>query len=128
MKQSDHNPSQDQTIQLVLRFNEALNRKDVDGMMALMTEAPVFENTYPPPDGARYAGSAAVRSFWEEFFTGSQQASIEVEEIFAAGNRCIMLWKYRWVGLDGAAGHIRGVDVYTVEGNRIAAKKSYVKG
>ena len=36
-------------VQLVTRFNDALNAHDVDGMMALMSDDCIFENTYPPP-------------------------------------------------------------------------------
>jgi len=37
---------------LVLAFNEAFNRHDVDAMMALMSEDVVFENTSPARMGA----------------------------------------------------------------------------
>lgn len=32
----------------------------------------------------------------------------ETEEIFAAGDRCVVRWKYHW-RREGEAGHIRGV-------------------
>jgi len=115
-------------IDLVKRFNEALNAGDVEGMMRWMTEDCIFENTYPPPDGTRFQGQAEVRGFWEDFFRGSSQAYIEIEEIFALGQRCVMRWSYHWVGADGASGHIRGVDLYTIENGLIAEKLSYVKG
>jgi uncharacterized protein (TIGR02246 family) len=114
--------------QIVLRFNDALNARDLDGMMALMTPDCVFENTYPPPDGARYQGQAAVRAFWEQFFQASTAATVEPEELFAAGNRCVMRWVYRWVDAAGTPGHVRGVDLYTIAEGLIAAKHSYVKG
>lgn len=114
-------------IALVRRFNDALNARDVDGMMRLMTEDCVFENTAPPPDGTRFAGQADVRAFWEGFF-GAAQAHIEVEEIAAFDDRCVMRWTYRWVDAAGRAGHIRGIDLYRVRDGRIAEKLSYVKG
>jgi ketosteroid isomerase-like protein len=115
-------------IGVVTRFNDALNRRDVDGMMRLMTADCVFDNTHPPPDGTRYAGQAEVRAFWEDFFQGSQQAWIETEQIFSLGERCVMLWVYRWVDPQGNPGHVRGVDVYTLRDGLIAEKLSYVKG
>src|SRR5688572_5290775 len=99
-------------LEVVRQFNDALNRRDIDTMMRLTSEDCIFENTSPAPDGTRYEGQAAVRTFWENFFKGSAQATIEVEEIFARDNRCTMCWIYRWVDLEGDAGHIRGVDVY----------------
>ncbi len=116
------------TLAVIRQFNEALNRRDVAAMMTLLTEDTVFDNTYPAPDGTRYEGQASVRVFWTEFFAGAAQIELETEEIFAAGERGVMRWVYRWVGRDGQPGHVRGVDVYRVQDDRIAEKLSYVKG
>lgn len=119
-------------IQLVRRFNEALNEADVDGMMDCMTADCIFENTDPPPDGERFEGQAAVRAFWEAFFRSSSQAQIIIEEIFALGTaqegRCVMLWRYQWIDPQRQPGHIRGVDIYRLRDGLIAEKLSYVKG
>lgn len=115
------------TLAAVERFNEAFNRHDVDAIMAAMTEDCVFENTRPVPDGERFEGQAAVRGQWERFFARSPQARFETEEIFAAGDRCVVRWVYHWVR-DGKPGHVRGVDVFRVRDGRIAEKLSYVKG
>uniref|UniRef100_UPI0025A22EF2 nuclear transport factor 2 family protein n=1 Tax=Klebsiella pneumoniae TaxID=573 RepID=UPI0025A22EF2 len=80
------------------------------------------------PDGTRYAGQTAVRAFWEEFFRGAPNARIEPEEIFAADDRCVMRWNYRWLDAQGQAGHVRGVDVFRIREGLIAEKLSYVKG
>ena len=69
-----------------------------------------------------------MRAFWEEFFRGAQQQAIEIEEIFASGNHCVMRWVYRWQNRDGKPGHIRGVDIYALRDGLIAEKLSYVKG
>ena len=115
-------------LSLITRFNDALNARDVDALMRLMTEDCVFENTYPPPAGTRYVGQAAVRGFWEDFVRGSTEASFEIEEIFGVNDRVVMRWTYHWIDPQGEAGHIRGVDVYTVKHGLIAEKLSYVKG
>jgi len=78
------------TLGVVTRFNEAFNRHDVDGVMAAMTDDCVFENTNPAPDGKRYHGHAEVRAFWEAFFQSSPDAVFEAEEMFAAGDRCVV--------------------------------------
>jgi len=115
------------TCDTVTRFNEAFNRHDVDGVMALMTNDCVFDSTRPPPDGERLVGQAKVRAFWEEFFCRSPQARFETEEIFAAGDRCVVRWAYHWIK-DGKPGHVRGVDLFRVRDGRVAEKLSYVKG
>jgi uncharacterized protein (TIGR02246 family) len=117
------------TLATVQQFHDATNRHDVDGMMALMTDDVVFENTVPPPDGERRAGQAAVRAAWEALFAGAPRATFEVEEIFAAGDRCVIRWRFRWVpDAPGRPGHVRGVELFRVRDNKVAEKLSYVKG
>jgi ketosteroid isomerase-like protein len=120
-------PADADTLAAVDRFNEAFNRHDVDAVMRCMTEDCVFENTRPTPDGERFAGAAEVRAFWERFFARSPSARFEAEEIFAAGERCVVRWVYRWER-DGVPGQVRGVDVFRVRDGRVAEKLSYVKG
>jgi ketosteroid isomerase-like protein len=115
------------TLEVVRRFNEAFNRHDIDAIMALMTEDCVFDNTRPPPDGERFDGQSRVRAFWGQFFARSPSARFETEEIFAAGDRCVVRWVYHWVK-DGAPGHVRGVDIIRVRDGKVAEKLSYVKG
>ena len=115
-------------VRVVLAFNEAFNRHDVAGMMRLMSEDCVFENTNPGPDGAAYSGKEAVTQFWREFFNQSPHAHIKIEEIFGLGNRCVMRWRYEWVDEAGKKGHVRGVDVFQVKDGLISEKLSYVKG
>ena len=116
------------TLEAIGRFNEAFGRHDVDGVMKAMTGDCVFVNTCPPPDGERYEGKESVRGFWARFFRSSPSAVFETEEIFAAGDRCVVRWLYRWVDESGAPGHIRGVDIFRVRGGKVAEKLSYVKG
>src|SRR5579864_3470865 len=102
------------TLEAINRFNAAFNRHDVDAIMAAMTDDCVFENTYPPPDGQRFEGQAAVRGAWEELFRSSPDAVFETEELFVSDDRCTARWLYRYTGRDGIPGHIRGVDVFRV--------------
>lgn len=117
----------EQTRAVVERFNEAFNRHDVDGIMQCMTPDCVFENTRPAPDGTQIVGQDAVRRFWEEFFARSPQARFDTEDLFVAGDRCVVRWVYHWMR-DGKAGHVRGVDVFRVRDGKVAEKFSYVKG
>jgi limonene-1,2-epoxide hydrolase len=115
-------------IRVVLAFNEAFNRHDVAGMMQLMSEDCVFENSSPAPNGTVYSGKDAVTRFWQAFFRESPQAHIEIEEIFGFGIRCVMRWRYDWTDAAGGKGHVRGVDVFQVKDGFICEKLSYVKG
>ena len=110
-------------LQIIQAFHDAFNRHDVNAIMALMTDDCVFENTSPAPDGERYEGQAAVRGMWERLFTASPDAYFEIEDIFAAGDRGVIRWRYDW-----GSGHVRGVDVFRVRDGKVAEKLSYVKG
>ena len=116
------------TLDVIDRFNEAFNRHDVEGIMALMTNDVVFENTSPRPDGERYDGQESVRGFWEQFLASSPNARFESEDIFAGGDRCAVRWIYNWTDAEGKSGHVRGVDVFRVRDGKVAEKLSYVKG
>ncbi len=115
------------TLSVIEKFNAAFNRHDVDAVMNTMTDDCVFENTSPFPDGTRLEGAVAVRAYWEKFFTNNPDALFEAEDIFAAGDRCLVRWIYRKTK-DGKPWHIRGVDVFKVRDGKVAEKFSYVKG
>ena len=115
-------------VRIVLEFNDAFNHHDVAGMMRLMSDDCVFENTDPAPDGAVYSGREVITQFWQDFFRESPQAHIEVEEIFGMGLRCVVRWRYDWVDAEGKTGHVRGVDVFKLKDGLISEKLSYVKG
>jgi ketosteroid isomerase-like protein len=116
------------TLAAARRFLDAFSRHDVEAVMAAMTEDCLFENTWPPPDGERHVGQAAVRRFWERFFRETPSAAFETEEMFASGPRCVVRWLYRWRNADGSDGHVRGVDILRVRDGKVSEKRSYVKG
>jgi len=117
----------DATLDVVTRFNEAINRHDAAAVAALLADDTIFENTGPVPDGTRLEGKAAVLAFWEKWFAANPDARFEAEEVIVAGDRCTVRWIYRKMR-DGKPWHLRGVDVFTVRGGRVAAKFAYVKG
>ena len=90
--------------------------------LALLTDDCVFDSTGPAPDGTRHVGPEAIRAAWQDIFADSQ-SKFDVEEVFASGDRVVQLWRYSW-----SDGHIRGVDVFTIRDDKVAAKLSYVKG
>ena len=58
--------------------------------------------------GRRYGGLP-------DFFAGSPATRFEIEEMFGAGDRVIVRWRYTW-----ADGHVRGVDVLRVRAGQVA--------
>ncbi len=121
------NVNPDSTRAVIERFNEAFNRHDVEGVMNLMTHDCIFENTNPPPDGARLVGAGEVRAYWQKIFASNPDARFEVEDIIVAGDRCVVRWIYHKTK-EGKPWHLRGVDVFRVRDGKVSEKLSYVKG
>src|SRR4051794_25051345 len=116
------------TFEVIEKFNVAFNSHDLEGVMALMTEDCVFDNTNPAPDGTRHTGQRAVREAFADFFRSSPAAAFTAEEVFAGADRCVVRWIYRWDADSDKPGHVRGVDVFRVQDGKVAEKLSYVKG
>ena len=115
------------TRKVIDRLNEAFNRHDADALASLLTDDTVFEDTSPPPDGRRIEGKAAVVEFWREWFTRNTDAVFDAEDVFVSSDRAVVRWVSRKLR-NGQPWHLRGVDVFTVRGERVAAKLAYVKG
>jgi predicted SnoaL-like aldol condensation-catalyzing enzyme len=115
-------------LRIVIEFTEACNRRDIAGMLRLMSDDCVYENSIPAPDGTLYSGKEAISQFWEDFYRQPPQAHIEIEELFGLGFRCVMRWRFEWVDTAGKKGYIRGVDIFKFKNNLISEQLSYIKG
>jgi len=109
------------------RFNDAFNRHDADALAEYLTDDTVFEDTSPAPDGRRIEGKAAVVEHWRAWFARNADSRFDAEDVIVCGDRAVVCWVYRKVR-SGQAWHLRGVDVFTVRGGKVAAKLAYVKG
>jgi hypothetical protein len=108
-------------LAVVRQFNGAWAAHDLAAALALTSDDCVFEST-APPDGDRCAGRADIRAAWQPIFDDLASA-FTVEETIEAGSRVVQRWRYDWTG-----GHVRGVDIFTVQHGRITEKVAYVKG
>jgi limonene-1,2-epoxide hydrolase len=115
--------ARDQTLATIELFNEAFNRRDVDAVMKLMTEDIVFENT---SDG-RFEGQEAVRTVLTRAFELMAMGWFDTADMFAAGDRCVVLWTYTFNREQPELGQARGVDVFRVREAKVAEKLSYMK-
>jgi ketosteroid isomerase-like protein len=114
------------TLALITRFEGGFNTRDIDGMMADMTEDCVFEHVAPEAVSfGRHEGQEAVRAVWESLDTHFPGYTIDVDDIFAAGDRSACRWTMKWPQPDGSQGSARGVDIFTVRDGKIAEKLTY---
>lgn len=119
------NPSTDDPLAAVVRFNQATAAHDLEAIAATITDDCLFVDT-TPPDGVEHRGRDAVLAAFGALFDSTPSASFTVEGGFVGDDRVTMQWRYDWQ--DGGGGHVRGVDVITVRSGRVAAKQAYVKG
>lgn len=116
------------TLALITRFENNFNTRDIDALMADMTDDAVFEHIAPPHASVgRHQGQAAVRAVWEGLESHFPGHTFEVTDIFAAGDRCACQYTLRWRPTpDGDHATARGVDIFTVRGGKIAEKLTYL--
>lgn len=72
---------------VALRFNEAINRRDLTGLCALMTEDHALVDSAP----SRTDGRDAVRHAWQGFFTAFPDYQNEVSTVHQRGHRVFLL-------------------------------------
>ncbi|MBA4160132.1 MAG: nuclear transport factor 2 family protein, partial [Gemmatimonadetes bacterium] len=114
------------TLALVTRFENGFNTRDVDALMADMTEDCVFEHVAPAAVSfGRHQGQAAVRAVWESMDEHFPGYTMDIVDIFASGDQACCRWVIRWKAEDGSDAALHGVDVITVRDGKIAEKLTY---
>jgi uncharacterized protein (TIGR02246 family) len=109
-------------LAVVEKFGAAWADHDLETSLSMITDDCVFESTGPAPDGVRHVGRDAIRAAWQPIFDDAN-SRFEVDDTVVAGDRVVQLWRYDW-----GAGHIRGIDVFRVRGDKVSEKFAYVKG
>jgi ketosteroid isomerase-like protein len=115
--------SNDQTHEVINRFNDAFQRHDGSVFDALVAEDCVIENTHPAPDGSRHVGREACTKLWREIAT-TPGIEFDLEDVVVAEDRAIILWRLRRAGQDS----VRGVNLMRVRDGLIVEGLGYVKG
>jgi ketosteroid isomerase-like protein len=114
-----------QTTSEVMRlFNQAFQRHEPDALAELVAEDCIIENTGPAPNGSRLVGRRACLEVWQRL-AGETSTHFEPEEVFVAGERAIIRWRYFW-GV-GESNSVRGVNLMRVRNGLIIEAMGYVK-
>lgn len=108
-------------------YLDAWNRHDVDALMEHMTDDCVFETPSPAPKGIRYEGREAVRQGFQHVFDMIPDVRFIKDHHFVAGDQAVSEWTL--VGTHRKRGPIeaRGCDLFTLRGDKIVEKRSYLK-
>jgi ketosteroid isomerase-like protein len=120
-------------VELVRKQLQALDRRDLDGVMSSVAEDTVFPGRF----GDLFEGRAAIRGLLEDWFRAWEDLDFELEEVSDLGGGIVFAvviqdgrlvggdgrlrqregWVYRWMG-----GSIARLETSEVDQARAAAK------
>ncbi len=116
------------TVDDLQAFADAWNRHDVDALMTFMADDCAFEaSAGPDACGERHAGREAVRAAFAEVFRTFPDAHWGNATHVVHGERGVSEWIFTGTRADGTRVEVRGCDVFTFRGGKIALKNSYRK-
>jgi uncharacterized protein (TIGR02246 family) len=110
---------------LVIRFTDAFNRDDLDGVMALMAEDAIYDEF----TGTLNRGKAAIRAAFVPQFRGDYgKLRFHTEDLFvdAVAGKALIRWVCTLDTKRGPAGW-RGLDILHVKNGLVTEKHTYAK-
>ena len=113
-------------IRVVLKYHDALVQGDLSSVLDLLNDDCSFESPYPLPSGRRCTGKAEISTHLQEFFQTASGDTITAQEVFNAGTRVILRWKWTRSGEANSDKTIEGVDIFRVSGGLISEKLTYI--
>jgi uncharacterized protein (TIGR02246 family) len=111
--------------ELTIRFTDAFNRDDLDGVMAMMAD----DATYEEFTGVESRGKAAIRAAFEPQFRGDfGKMRFETEDLFvdAPAGKALIRWICHLETKRGPGGW-RGLDILHVENGLVTRKLTYAR-
>jgi hypothetical protein len=123
------NDKEQRQRETLARFSAAWSTGDVNTLLELMSDEPVYKGSTGPEPGTVCSGRDAVRAAFERMTAGNKSAVPGTPqpppESYFFGNRALVYWR---LALPGAATEVSGVDVLTfTDDGRIAVKDAYRK-
>jgi ketosteroid isomerase-like protein len=118
----------EELLQVVREVCAAFDRHDLDGIMEHFVDDCVFEwPRGPEPYGNRVVGREQVRQAFAERFAGIPDVRYTDDSHFVSGDRGVSEWLLSGTRTDGERVEVRGCDIWTFRGNKIAVKNSFWK-
>ncbi len=120
--------SDEAKVEALRRLVDAFNRQDVDAALALFTDDAVFESSRgPDPWGRRFAGKDELREGIAGRFEAIPVGEYGDDTHVVFGDRGFSEWTLRGRTAAGEPIHVRGCDIWTFRGDKIARKNSFWK-
>lgn len=74
---------------VAVSFVDAINTQDMEALAALMGDEHLFTDSL----GNFYAGCAALKKAWRDYFAAFPNYRIEIDEIYTEGQRVLLIGK-----------------------------------
>lgn len=110
-------------MNLVERFAEAFNRRDVDGLLACFTEDATYHDLFYGP----HAGQAALRGIFERMFREGRDYRWQMNNVVMDAHRAAAEWTFSYTATAAVprseGRHVRfsGMSMFELDGGRIRA-------
>jgi ketosteroid isomerase-like protein len=120
-------PEQQARLRVLQRLVEAFNRQDADAAAALFAEDGVWEASRGPDVwGRRFSGEVELREGMARRFRSLPDGHYRDDTHFVCGDRGFSEWTFS-ATVEGKTIEVRGCDIWTFEGDKIARKNSFWK-
>ncbi|MDX6240463.1 MAG: hypothetical protein QOG10_5283 [Kribbellaceae bacterium] len=115
----------EQFLTVAHRVSAAANSHDIDRLVECFAEEYVNESPVHPARGFR--GREQVRRNWTQIFATVPDITTKILRSHQSGDLVWSEWEMRGTRLDGAEYLMRGVMLFTVEGDRARAVRFYLE-
>lgn len=120
--------SDDEKLNVLREVAAGFDTHDLDRIMAHFTDDCVFlAPRGTEPFGRRVEGRDAVRAAFSDRFAGIPDVRYTDDSHFVAGDRGVSEWLLSGTTTDGQRIEVRGCDIWTFRGEKIALKDSFWK-
>jgi ketosteroid isomerase-like protein len=115
-------------LQALREIAHGFDTHDLVAIMAHFTDDCVFEAARgPEAHGRRVEGREAVRAAFADRFAGIPNVRYSDDTHFVAGDRGVSEWLLSGTSVDGERVEVRGCDIWTFRGDKVALKNSFWK-
>jgi ketosteroid isomerase-like protein len=116
------------SIDLLMRINEAFNRRDVNKILDFFADDATFLMARGPEAcGRRVHGKAAIGKVLADRFQVISDMRWDHIDHFVTGDRAVTVWMVTGTGADGEKLNYQGCDLYQFRGDKILHKDTYWK-
>jgi ketosteroid isomerase-like protein len=93
-----------ENVELTYRAYDALNRRDLDALLALSDPDVEFADLIVELEGGgSFRGHEGIRSWWEGYFTAFPDLSAEIDEVRDLGDLTLVRGRIRGRGMESDA-------------------------